>query len=225
MIGLGAVTLMGLLGTASAQEAEVSANISLTSNYVFRGLTQTDDGPAIQGGFDVTSGGFYVGTWASSVDFGDDTTLEVDVYGGYSGALTETTSYDVGVIYYAYPDSPELPTGSQDFVEIYGGISQTLTDALSGGLYVYYSPEFYGETGEAVYVVANADYAVTEAFSIGATYGISEFHEDGNTEYQDYSVGAFYSCDCGLDFGLVFTDTVELDGDNEAVAFSVSKSM
>ena len=79
----GAVAL-GLMPTA---HAELSANIGVTSNYLWRGVTQTDDGAAIQGGIDWShDSGFYLGTWASNIDWGVGSSgVEVDFYGGYAG--------------------------------------------------------------------------------------------------------------------------------------------
>ena len=73
---------------AIAQEVTVSGNVALATDYTFRGVSQTD-GPAVQGGFDATFGdsGFYLGTWASNINFGGGSDLELDVYGGYKFAL------------------------------------------------------------------------------------------------------------------------------------------
>ena len=88
-----------------AEEASphsLSANVAMTTDYIWRGISQTDNGPAIQGGIDYAhSSGFYLGTWASNVDFGtgDDSNIEIDVYGGY-GNEVGGLSYDVGIIHY-----------------------------------------------------------------------------------------------------------------------------
>lgn len=212
------------LSTVNAGEYEISGNVALTTNYVFRGLSQTDDGPAIQGGFDVGKGGFYAGTWASSVDFGDDTTMEIDFYGGYAGSITENTSFDVGVIYYAYPDSPGIP-GDQDFYEVYGGVSHAF-GAVELGASVAYSPDFYGETDESVYTLLSGSFAPADNISLDVTYGFSEFDNDLlNTDYQDFSVGGTYSCDSGIDLSLTFYGTNELTDDTETLVFAIGKSL
>ena len=96
----------------------LSANVALASEYVFRGVSQTSEGLAIQGGFDATCGSFYVGVWASNLDWGpalrpgpdDDFTatnwasIELDSYAGFKGKLWRF-AWDLGVIYYAYPNS------------------------------------------------------------------------------------------------------------------------
>ena len=93
--------------TASADflsEVETSANVALTSNYVWRGMTQTDNKPAIQGGFDVGYKGLYAGVWGSNIDFGDDvdTSIEIDLYVGYANDIAGIT-YDLAYTQYTYP--------------------------------------------------------------------------------------------------------------------------
>ncbi|MGD8932676.1 MAG: TorF family putative porin, partial [Chromatiales bacterium] len=98
---------IALLGLSSTAFAEVSMNLGVTSNYVWRGVTQTDDKPAISGGVDWSGdSGLYAGAWASNVDFGSccETTYELDLYGGYKGEISDF-GYDAGLIYYTYdPD-------------------------------------------------------------------------------------------------------------------------
>jgi uncharacterized protein (TIGR02001 family) len=94
-----------LLGSSVAAhaEAEVSANVTLASDYSFRGVSQTGRDPAIQGGFDVAwDNGFYIGTWSSNVKFGV-TSQEIDLYLGYAGQFNEDVGYDIGYIRYEYP--------------------------------------------------------------------------------------------------------------------------
>jgi len=114
---IGGALLAG--GVVSAQAAEVSANVTLASDYSFRGVSQTDRDPAIQGGFDVEfDSGFYIGTWASNVSF-DNTSMELDLYAGYGGEINEDVSYDFVYIRYQYPaDSSELA-----YNEVHGSIS------------------------------------------------------------------------------------------------------
>lgn len=83
-----------------------SANIGAVSNYIWRGVTQTDDQPAIQGGLDYAhASGFSLGTWASNVDFATGANYELDVYAGYDFSLpVEDASLSLNTIYYAYPD-------------------------------------------------------------------------------------------------------------------------
>ena len=85
---------------------EISGNVSLTSDYRFRGISQSDTQLAVQGGFDIAfENGLYVGVWGSNVDFGAGAApdLELDYYVGFSGDISEDVGFDVGYIYYDYP--------------------------------------------------------------------------------------------------------------------------
>ncbi len=123
---LGGVLLLGSVPIVS--HAEASFNVGVASNYLFRGVTQTDDRAAIQGGIDFEAeSGFYLGTWASNVDL-DGAGYELDLYLGFATELDNGLGFDVGYIYYAYPDaSPD----DIDFGEIYASISY---GPFSGGL-------------------------------------------------------------------------------------------
>jgi uncharacterized protein (TIGR02001 family) len=225
---LAACMLMPAAASAQGLPGELSANVALTTDYVFRGISQTDNGPAIQGGFDYTQDMFYIGTWGSSVDFGDDTTMELDIYAGVSPTINNI-NLDFGVIYYAYPDSPELATGSQDFVELYGGASVPIGSMLEVGGSVAYSPDFYGEIGDAFYYQLTAAVDLSEqtgieGFGIDGGYGFSRFNDDMlGDDYDDWNIGVTASF-VGLDFDLRYTDTTGLAGNDSSVVFTVSKS-
>ncbi|MBS0003238.1 MAG: TorF family putative porin, partial [Thioalkalivibrio sp.] len=139
-----AVSTGGLAMTSTAT-AEVSANIGVVSSYFFRGFSESDGAAAVQGGIDFEdASGFYLGTWVSNVDFSaldpddleapvDTTSYEIDLYAGFAGEFAGGFGYDVGYIYYAYPDA-QLSDGSSlsaDFGELYGELSY---DMFYGGL-------------------------------------------------------------------------------------------
>ena len=129
--GLMAVTLatagLSLATPAMAQSEDsgftTSANVALTTDYRFRGGSLSGGDPAIQGGFDVAhDSGFYIGTWASSIkggpSYGD---VELDLYAGWSGSLSDAVGIDVGVLYYMYPtEDLGLDTA---YIEPYASIS------------------------------------------------------------------------------------------------------
>ena len=89
----------------------ITGNFGIYSQYIFRGLTQTDRKPAFQGGFDLTApGGFYAGTWGSNISWLHDAgvvdhgaSLEWDFYGGYKYAFNDDWGMDVGILQYWYP--------------------------------------------------------------------------------------------------------------------------
>ncbi|GIR87296.1 MAG: hypothetical protein CM15mP86_07550 [Gammaproteobacteria bacterium] len=90
-------------GVMSLQAAEFESNVALSSDYIWRGMTQTAEEPAISGGFDIAGeSGLYFGTWASNVEFGDGAALELDWYAGYASELDNGFSYDIGYLAYTY---------------------------------------------------------------------------------------------------------------------------
>jgi len=125
----------------AAPDLTVAYNVGLYSQYIFRGLTQTDRSPALQGGIDLThSSGFYLGAWASNISWLRDLNpgagesaykeggrLEVDLYGGYRNTFANGVGIDIGALQYIYPGSKA--SGRQDWwasaytTELYGALS------------------------------------------------------------------------------------------------------
>ena len=118
----------------------LSANVAVTTDYRFRGVSLSGGDAAIQGGFDVAhDSGFYAGTWASSIDGGDAYgEMELDVYAGWSGQLTDAVSIDLGAVYYIYPT--EDIGADVDYYELLGSLAFTLGPA-EATVGVGYSPE------------------------------------------------------------------------------------
>lgn len=216
--GVALVALLATAGTAVA-EGEWSGNVAITSDYVWRGISQTDEDPAIQGGFDYANGMFYAGTWASNVDFGDDsdTNIEVDFYGGLAGALESGVTWDVGVIYYAYPDADE---SDLDFVEIKGALGYEFAGGLGVGGEVYWDPD-----NQNVYYQATAGYGLTDAFAVDASVGNYSF--DGGGDYTNWSLGGTYSLPIGIDVDLRYwgTDVDDTSIADERVVLTFAKSL
>ena len=108
----------------------VSGNVAITNDYRFRGVSQSGGDFALQGGFDLTStSGFYVGAWGSSISLGPAYgELELDLYGGWTGALTEGLTADVGVIYYTYPAGDDVGGADPDtdVLEAFASLATTI---------------------------------------------------------------------------------------------------
>jgi uncharacterized protein (TIGR02001 family) len=141
---LASAALLAVPAAASAQEVETSFNVGVTSDYVWRGVSQSDGNPALQAGFDLSSGIFYAGTWASNVDFGGDAEIEWDLYAGIKPTLGPVT-FDFGILAYLYPQEDELNLWE-------GKAAATIASegGASGTLAVFYSPE-YGEDGPSTW--------------------------------------------------------------------------
>lgn len=216
--GVALVALLATAGTAVA-EGEWSGNVAITSDYVWRGISQTDEDPAIQGGFDYANGMFYAGTWASNVDFGDasDTNIEVDFYGGLAGTLESGLSWDVGVIYYAYPDADE---SDLDFVEVKGALGYEFASGVAVGAEAYYDFD-----NENLYLNATAGYGFTDAFSADVSVGNYSF--EGGGDYTNWSLGGTYSLPIGIDVDLRYwgTDVDDTSIADERVVLTFAKSL
>jgi uncharacterized protein (TIGR02001 family) len=95
---------------APTPEHSFSYNVGVTSNYIFRGISQTHGKPALQGGVDYAhSSGLYAGVWASNItwvkQYLDSGSTEIDVYGGFKNSFADDWTYDVGLIHYHYAGS------------------------------------------------------------------------------------------------------------------------
>jgi uncharacterized protein (TIGR02001 family) len=193
----------------------ISGTFGVVSDYMFRGISQTQGDAALQASFTVShDSGVYGTVWGSTVDFGDDTDFEVDFTLGYGGAINDSTTYDVNVTYYAYPNSP---SGSNyGYFELIGGITHDLGNGLSLGAKIAYSPENFGETGTEFAFSGNATYAATEWLSVSANLGYQTlddtyYAEDG---YLYYDIGATVTYGIlGLDIRYVATDSDFINDD------------
>ncbi len=198
--------------------ADFSANVGLTSNYVFRGLTQTDNGPAIQGGFDYShESGVYLGVWGSNVTgYGPDNSVELDLYGGWGTSLAGF-DIDLGYLRYQYPKTDNSDNNTDEF---HIGASRDF-GMLSAGYTFYYSPDFFG-AGKGYYHDFAVDVPLPADFSVGLHYGFTRV-DDGD-DYDDYSISVGKSFG-GFDFSVGYTNTVDLEGGNDDNwMFTVGKS-
>jgi uncharacterized protein (TIGR02001 family) len=108
----------------AAPASAFTGNINLTSNYKFRGQDQGTLkawSPAVQGGFDWTQNGWYLGNWNSNVSFAGN--VEMDLYGGYRGEITKDLTYDVGILQYYYPRNSDTSSVTFNTTEIYGSLA------------------------------------------------------------------------------------------------------
>lgn len=175
-------------GAASAQSApEVAWNIGAVSDYVFRGYTQSNENPAIQGGVDANFGSFYVGAWASSVDFGDDTDTEVDIYGGYRGEAGGF-AFDVGAVGYGYAGEPD--GADYDYVELKAAASRAVGPATFGGAF-YWSPDFFGLDKEAAYLEGNVAFTPADKWTVTGAVGYQWLNVNDN--YTSWNLGVGYA--------------------------------
>jgi uncharacterized protein (TIGR02001 family) len=201
--GLAALALLSVASVASA--GEFSATITGTTDYDFRGVTQSAQNPAIQGSVDFAAdSGFYAGIWSSNVDFGKgDPNIEVDYYGGWSGG--ETYPWDVGITYYTYVNA-----GSANYPEAHAGIGWKYFDVKA-----WYSWDFAGYNGKnEKYYEGNFNYPLPANFGLTAHAGYSNGnginYAYGQSSYMDWSAGVTYSWN-HFDMSLKWVDGSDLN--------------
>jgi uncharacterized protein (TIGR02001 family) len=205
-----------------------SANVAFTSEYFFRGVSQTDDSPAIQGGFDWNheGTGLYAGVWGSNVDFNTGNSVEIDIYGGIGGAINKF-SWKVGGLWYAYPDDP--PGVTYDYGELMASVGYDF-GLLNAGFSFYYSPDFFGESGHAEYYAFNVGIPI-KMFTLNLVAGRQNIEKNDVFLLPDYwHYGASISTVvAGFTLSLGVTDTDMEDDEcpdlcGASVIFTVSRS-
>ena len=233
--------LISHLAIAEDSPHEFSANVALATDYMYRGGSQTDEQPAISGGFDYAhSSGFYAGVWASNVDFQDiglpSSNIEIDYYGGVAGEFSNGVSWDIGGLYYHYAgtkDAEEVAFGGDaDFAEANGTLGYTFSNVqLEPAVEVFFawSPDYFGEIGDSYYTAVDLGLSLPYGISLAGQVGFQEFDRAGVTDYSHYSVGlskdvAIFTLDVTWYDSIDDADTFWGAGFEEAIVFTVSSS-
>ena len=198
-----AATAALALGTAAqAQDKpEFSFNVGAASDYVFRGFSQTDSGPQVYGGADMSIGIFYAGTWLSNVDFGDSTDMEYDLYAGFKPTVGPV-ALDVGIVRYGYTNQSD--GADLDFWE--GKVAGSIPAGKGTvGAAVYYTPENFNQTGKATYVELNGSMPVTDKLSVSGAVGHQSL--EGPLDYETWNLGVGYAINDVFGIDLRYWDT------------------
>jgi uncharacterized protein (TIGR02001 family) len=168
----------------------VTGYAALTTDYIFRGISQSSENPAVQAQMDLTYGIFYTGVFASSIDFDvDDASLEIDVYAGIKPTWNGVT-FDLGVIYYAYPGSDnETFGGDLDYVELKAGISGTILNRLNAYANLFFTDDSFGEIGQVITVEGGLSASLFKYrdidFTLGGAIGFVEYDKDDKAIFID----------------------------------------
>ncbi|MCP5178471.1 MAG: hypothetical protein H6993_10945 [Pseudomonadales bacterium] len=216
-----AVVAAGLAICGSAQ-ADLTANATATSNYIWRGLTQTENEAAIQGGLDYShESGFYIGTWASNVNYGagDPYSYEHDIYFGWSGTAGEV-DWDVGYLYYNYDSAANF-----DFGEVYASLGYAGFSLKAMVLTNTEADEVGNQDfgfGKAMYISGDYSFTTGNEIELGAHVGwhdgdFAEAFNGVDGSYFDYNV---YIAKNGFKFMISDTDA---DGPAAGGAFDNAK--
>ncbi|HTQ77831.1 MAG TPA: TorF family putative porin [Burkholderiales bacterium] len=213
-LGAATVVASGVAFAQSAAPAEpkppysITANVTLASEYLYRGIAQTRGKPAIQGGFDFThTNGFYIGTWASNISWIQDgglgadgvhtasAPIEIDTYGGYRGTVSGDLGFDVGFLRYNYPGSNKL-TGalSPDTDEIYGALSYKwisfkYSRTVGTSLFGFAKDDGTSKTTGAGYFDLTGTWDLGSGFGLSAHVGHQSIPGLTHGAYTDYKLG------------------------------------
>jgi uncharacterized protein (TIGR02001 family) len=226
--GLTAAALGSGLAPAQAADAPaapasphtLTGNVGLYSQYIFRGLTQTNGEPAIQGGFDYAhSSGLYAGTWASNISWLRDGgsyraggSGEFDFYGGYKGTFGKSDfTYDLGALYYWYPGDVAPTFFKADTLEVYGALGWKW---ITGKFSYAVSKKVFGfnDADGSYYLDLTATVPIGESgFSVIAHWGMQEFRggafNNDQCSYKDWKLGATYALPKDFTIGAFYSDT------------------
>jgi uncharacterized protein (TIGR02001 family) len=206
-----ATSLLAVPTFASAQETTTSVYAGVTSDYLWRGATQSAGKESAFAGVDVTSGAFYLGAWAGGVDFGGEANIETDVYASFKPSLGPV-ALEFGILGYLYPQETALNTYEGKVAATY-----TLKNGLGMTGAVYYSPDVASTDTSSTYYEIGAALPLsgkigTFSTAIGASAGKYDF-EVGN-DYDNVKVyfTATSEKGWGVEFGATDTDAQDPTG-------------
>lgn len=224
----GAFASAAMAADAPTPEHTLTGNVGVYSQYIFRGLTQTNRAPALQGGADYShSSGFYAGTWASQITWLTDSTsitgyskgkVEIDLYGGYKGSLGGDVGYDVGLLQYYYPGTYTrvAPLNKADTLEAYAALSWKFLSAKYSQSITNNTFGISNSSG-SYYLDVTATVPVTDSVNLIAHWGnqkyqgtggaVSRKSNDSQASYQDYKLGVTYALPNDFSIGAYYTAT------------------
>lgn len=203
----GALFLSALPVHAEEAADPLSFNLSVTTDYRYRGISQTRLKPALQGGFDYAhASGFYVGAWGSTIkwikDSGGDANVEIDLYGGYKTEVAPGLTLDVGVLTYNYPSNKLAVSANTQ--ELYGALSYGPATLK----YSHSTSNLFGfaDSKGSGYVDLSATFDLGDGYTLTPHVGYQKVKHNGDFSYTDYSLTLNKDFG-GFLFGLSALDT------------------
>ena len=201
-VAVATLTVSTAATAQSLREPQVTFNAAVASDYSTRGISQTNGKPVIQGGFDVNYGNFYVGSWASNVDFGDGTKAEIDIYTGvrtqYRG--TDLDLRAVGYIYAGQPDGAKY-----NYMEIRAEAARQIGKTRVG-VVVNYAPDYFGvTTDDATYLLGTVAYAPRDRWTVSG--GVGHQWVPSGRDHTMWNVGTTYQATERLAVDVRYYDT------------------
>ncbi len=215
---VGAFAAPAFAEDAPASPHTVTANVTLASDYIFRGISQSQHHPAIQGGVDYShSSGLYVGTWASNVNWvtrpdysaKNDNSMEWDFYGGFRSSFADDFSYDVGLLNYYYPGDRN-GNATPDSTEVYAALGWkfiTLKYNYTVSKYLFGWTNSNGDSNRGSgYLDLSANYDLGNGWGINGHVGHQTIKHNSGASYTDWKLGVTKDVGFGV-VGLSYTDT------------------
>jgi uncharacterized protein (TIGR02001 family) len=210
------ILAFALVAGVSAAQSQVTGNLGLTSDYRFRGVSQTQNAPAVQGGLDYAhSSGFYVGNWNSSVSsqvYTNGAGVESDLYAGWKKEVYKGISIDVGTYNYFYPRATtSAATGSNfDTYEAFAGVGYK--DLISAKYSQTLGNGYFGTANARGTSYTQVDgklpVPVIKNLAVVAHYGRTNVANSSNLDYNDVNAGFVYSLPKDYDVSVkYFTNT------------------
>lgn len=209
LLGL-AVAASAMLAGGTAHAQDVTFNIGVATDYIFRGLDQTtgfSEGQAF-GGADVTSGSFYAGAWVSNTGPHAAQFFEYDFYAGFKPVVGPVT-FDLGVIYYGYTDTDDTAGFDESELSTYElkAAASIVSGGVTWGAGLYYTPNFSGDAdglddNAGYYYEGNAAYTFSNSATVSGAIGL--------VEVDDYAIDSYTTWNVGVTYPI--TETVSLDG-------------
>jgi uncharacterized protein (TIGR02001 family) len=188
----------GLLAASGAASAGVTATVTATSDYDFRGNSQSATDPALQASVDYAAdSGMYLGAWVSNIDFGGkdagfkDDNIELDLYGGFTKSYESGFSWVAHAVYYSYPGTEYGSRGnSVNYMEVaFGGGYKNLSGKI------WYSPDYGGLANKsAYYAEVNYNQPLPWELTLGLHAGWSDGEYWDDLEYCDGGEGGSGKC-------------------------------
>lgn len=203
-------------GVVASAAAQLTGNLGLTSDYRFRGVSQTQNAPAVQGGIDYAhSSGLYIGNWNSSVSsqvYTAGAGLESDVYAGYKKEIVKGISVDVGSYNYLYPRATTTARTGSHFDTYEGYIGLGYKDIISAKYSRTLGDGYFGTANAQGTTYVQADgklpVPVIKNLAVAAHYGRTNVANSTAYDYNDINAGFVYSLPKSVDVSVkYFTNT------------------
>jgi uncharacterized protein (TIGR02001 family) len=220
ILAAAAMTMLGLgCPTAHAQDAPsppqtapaavttgpvLAFSVTAASDYIFRGISQTENAAAVFGAGSVSYDNFYAGVGMENVNFHNGIKAEYDLSAGWTPAV-DGFKFDLGVIRYGYTDQPAHV--QIDTVELKGALAHDFGPATLGAA-IYYSDNYFGSHRDDIYVEGRAAYKITSQLTVSGAVGRQS---DGLADHTTWNAGAAYAFAPHVALDLRYSDTDQHD--------------